>query len=263
MASTGKCQYCGATLLSSDPVCPQCGAPNPHYVKPEQTHQIFDPKTIEELKQYCAERGMPLLKMRFFIGEDYKEPRAFGIYQDGSDFVVYKNKDDGTRAIRYQGPDEEHAVSELYEKLLDECHNRGIYPDGDTEKGVRTANSRFKQKIISLVVMVAAVLYFFGSCIYGAVAHRKDGYYQFAEDAPIYYHYGDDWFIGSGSDWISTSEPTYEGNSSQYYLGEDYSSDWGVSDFKESDTYERISESSSSSDYSSWNSSDTNWSSDW
>ena len=68
MASTGKCEYCGSTLLSTDRLCPQCGAPNPNYIEPME-RTVFLPKTIEELKEYCAERGMPLLRMRFFIGE--------------------------------------------------------------------------------------------------------------------------------------------------------------------------------------------------
>ena len=63
---------------------------------------------------------MPLLRMRFFVGEDFKEPKAFGIYQDGDDFVVYKNKANGQRAVRYRGPDEAYAVSELFQKLLEE-----------------------------------------------------------------------------------------------------------------------------------------------
>ena len=50
------------------------------------------PKTIEELKAFCAEKGMPLEQMRFYIGEDFPEPRAFGIFQDeNGEFVVYKN----------------------------------------------------------------------------------------------------------------------------------------------------------------------------
>ena len=37
----------------------------------------------------------------FFIGEDCREPKAYGIFQtDDGDFVVYKNKADGVRAVR-------------------------------------------------------------------------------------------------------------------------------------------------------------------
>ena len=89
------------------------------------------PKTIQELQEFCDSKGMPLEKMRFFIGKDFREPCAFGIYKDGSWYVVYKNKDNGSRAVRYHGPDEAYAVKEIYLKLLDECHNRGIYPDRD------------------------------------------------------------------------------------------------------------------------------------
>lgn len=85
------------------------------------------PKTIEEFKAFCAERNMPLEKMRFFIGEDYKPPRAFGIYACGDGtFVVYKNKDDGSRAIRYQGTDEAQACAILFEKMVSEIKKRGL-----------------------------------------------------------------------------------------------------------------------------------------
>ncbi len=129
MASTGKCPFCGAVISSEERICPSCGAENQGFVA-DSPRRILNPRTIQELKEYCAERGMPLLRMRFFVGENYKEPKAFGIYQDGTDFVVYKNKADGSRAIRYRGPDEAHAVHELHAKLLSECHMRGIYPDG-------------------------------------------------------------------------------------------------------------------------------------
>ena len=62
-------------------MCPNCGAANPLYVV-DLPRKVTDPKTIAELQEYCAERGMPLLRMRFFIGEDIKEPKAFGIYKD-------------------------------------------------------------------------------------------------------------------------------------------------------------------------------------
>ena len=60
-------------------------------------------KTIEELKSwYIARKLPPEETTRFFIGKNIKEPRAFGIYQDGNKFIVYKNKADGSRAVRYK-----------------------------------------------------------------------------------------------------------------------------------------------------------------
>ena len=121
MAQAFRCEYCGSSVGTEEQYCPFCGAPNPHY-QPGSASQPRDregkPRTMAELQAFCAAKGMPLEKMRFFIGVDMREPRAFGIYRDGSDFVVYKNKSDGSRAIRYRGPDEAFAVSELYDKLV-------------------------------------------------------------------------------------------------------------------------------------------------
>ena len=135
---TGKCPYCGGFVRADEKNCPGCGAVNEFY-KPEDDAppkassaaggSSLPPQTIEELKTFCEERGMPLYQMRFFIGRNYREPKAFGIYRDGENVVVYKNKADGSRAVRYCGPDEARGVNELYQKLLSECHNRGIYPE--------------------------------------------------------------------------------------------------------------------------------------
>ena len=267
MATTGKCEYCGATLLSTDKDCPQCGAPNPNY-RPEEAeaHHIFHPKTIEELKQYCEERNMPLLRMRFFIGQDFREPRAFGIYEDNGTYIVYKNKDTGERAVRYQGKDEEYAVNELFEKLLDECHNRGIYPDGEEEKGAVVAKKRNKTLKSFFAAAAVFLVVMFGTCGYSVITHHSDGYYQF-NNGDIYYHYGDDWYHDDTDfGWIETDPPSESqgGDISQYFLGEDYDTDWEVSDFKDSAIYEELNSSeSSSSDYDSWDAGDTDWGSDW
>ncbi len=145
MASTGKCEYCGGLVLSSDKTCPSCGATNLHYVE-DAPSVVLTPHTIEELKEYCAERNMPLQRMRFFIGENYQKPKAFGIYQNAAgEFIVYKNKADGSRSFRYTGRDEEYAVREIYQKLLEECHKRNIWPDtpdGKPPKSTRTPQKK-------------------------------------------------------------------------------------------------------------------------
>ena len=125
MASTGLCAYCGAPVSSSSDKCPHCGAPNPLYVVPVRSAPL-QPRTVSELQEYCAVKGLPLDRLRYFIGQDYRRPKAFGIYRDGDDFVVYKNKADGSRFVRYRGPDEEKAVGELFEKLLDSCRRAGL-----------------------------------------------------------------------------------------------------------------------------------------
>ena len=57
---------------------------------------------------------------RFFIGKNIHQPKAFGIYKKGKNFIVYKNKANGLRSIRYKGEDEEFAVNEIITKLKEE-----------------------------------------------------------------------------------------------------------------------------------------------
>ena len=116
-----KCEYCGAMIEDTADKCPNCGAAN---VNVKRTVDKT-PKTIEELKSWYQARKLPPYETtRFFIGIDYKKPKAFGIYQDGNEFVVYKNKADGSRAVRYRGTDEAYAVNEIYLKLKSEILNQ-------------------------------------------------------------------------------------------------------------------------------------------
>ena len=116
-----KCDYCGSYINEIDEKCPSCGAVN-------QAHKrVADgtPKTIEELKTWYKERGLPPEYVtRFFIGQNIKAPKVFGIYEENGMFIVYKNKSDGTRVIRYQGTDEAYAVTELYLRLKEEILNQ-------------------------------------------------------------------------------------------------------------------------------------------
>ncbi len=110
-----NCDYCGNYMETTDVSCPHCGAANTHIAG----HYSKNPVTIEELKAYCDSNKLPLDKMHVHIGENYTSPQAFGIYKDqiSGNFVVYKNKSDGQRAIRYEGKDEAYAVNELYQKI--------------------------------------------------------------------------------------------------------------------------------------------------
>ena len=256
------------------------------------------PKTIQELQEYCKGKGMPLRKMRFFIGEDFKEPKAFGIYQDGDRYVVYKNKANGSRAVRYHGPDEAYAVKELYLKLMSECHNRGIYPDfepgeeeepgypqtrsavtrqkrprlTEKEKAQRRKDNRSVLKSMGiyalqcLVLLAGVFLLVWLLTTFVFTGHKNDGYY--ASGKNMYYRYGDTWYINTDttSYWHKSTEP--EEDYEDWYLGRDYQEDWEVSDFKESQAWDSIqaennNNSSYSSDYDSWDYNDTDWSSDW
>ena len=285
MAMKDRCPACGALVLPEERYCARCGAklqfgagqdeadaapveaayePEPEAAE-EAVWRGGVPRTIGELKGFCEANGMPLERMRFFIGEDCREPRAFGIYRDGEDVVVYKNKSDGSRAVRYHGPDEAHGVKELYDKLLDECHKRDIWPDGkpeDYEERKRRARSR--RALLIATVVVAMLAFGVGGYLFMRIAHRHDGYYRF-DDYGIYYCYGGDWYYDDDScDWVEVSEVPEE-DYTDYYVGDSYEPEWGGSDFYESNTWEQIQAEShtDSSDYNSWDSGDTDWDSDW
>lgn len=269
MENRDCCPHCGALVLPEEKFCRQCGTA---LTAAPATGIAWTPgrvpATIEELQDYCAYHHMPLEKMRFFVGVDYQEPRAFGIYREGDQCVVYKNKADGSRAVRYHGPDEKHAVGELYAKLLDECHMRDIWPDGGREEYLENKRKRARKSrnlmIVTIAIIAVVAIFLFVSY---RRTHAHDGYYRF-DDGGIYYLYGSDWYYDDYyHDWVERDPVYYDDydDYADYYIGSAYDSDWGYSDFRKSDTWDDIQESSrtSSSDYDSWDSGGTDWSSDW
>ena len=291
MASTNKCEYCGSTITSDERTCPSCGATNPLFVA-DLPRRVTDPRTIEELQEYCAERGMPLLRMRFFIGQDFKEPKAFGIFKDSDgEFVVYKNKADGTRSVRYKGTDEEYAVKEIYSKLIEECSSRGIYPDGKPEarshnEPERVFNDHFGLagghrnngsgmgcggRLVCTIIIILIVLLFI------RIAGGISGKWTLFEDSDeSYYTEYDD---GTGVSWHFIGEDDEgnshysDGNGNGYYTdGENtyYYSEDDESYFFEDDE----DEDDDDSDWSWWSggdddddddryNDDSSWDSDW
>jgi hypothetical protein len=280
-------------------MCPNCGAANPLYVV-DLPRRVTDPKTIAELQEYCAERGMPLLRMRFFIGEDIKEPKAFGIYKDShGDCIVYKNKADGTRAVRYRGPDEEHAVREIYDKLLEECRSRGIYPDGKptdtyreapqdnygTSPVVRSGGGIFGgsglSKIIVVLVIIFAILIiakgisgfshglFLGNLFGGS---GGSGNYSVSTDYDDYNDYGGDSYYndddnGSGSSWWWNSDDNDNDDSGSSWWSSDDDDDddsWWSSDDDDDDWGSSWDDDDDwGSSWDDWDSDDSDWDSDW
>lgn len=153
-----KCEYCGSMIDDKASFCPNCGAPNPNMKRTADK----TPKTIEELKAWYEARHLPPPEVtRFFIGVDYKEPRAFGIYKEGNKCIVYKNKDDGTRAIRYQGEDEAYAVNEIFLKLKSEILNQKARNQNRRQgSGKRAGSSSCMSPVLSITgIVIMGILF--------------------------------------------------------------------------------------------------------
>ncbi len=266
-----KCDYCQTTYEDTLPQCPNCGAANP------TRHQNdVKPRTIEELQKWYQDRHLPPEEItRFFIGKNIKEPKAFGIYKDqNGDFIVYKNKSDGSRAIRYQGADEEYAVNELYLKLKDEIVHQKENQKKSGKGGKKPMSFAGIWKILTLGFAALMIVSFITS----AASHRSNGYYQYRGDT--YYCYASDWFLydAVNDDWDTISTYDVPGNmaddgrNSEYYQSRDWNESINATDWDNSSFYDNYhsdsSGSSSDSDYdwdsgSSWDSGGTDWDSDW
>ena len=284
-----QCDYCDNTYEDTLYNCPHCGARNP-------SHNDGDvrPRTIEELKKWYSDHNLPPYETtRFFIGINYKGPKAFGIYKDGNKFVVYKNKADGSRAIRYEGEDEQYAVHELWQRLKDEIVNQknnqkntaktGLYAGACAKQSYKyyigahkTTPFTFYAFIMS--VFIGFLIFAIGIQIIGA---PKMGYYSYDNDTYFedsngaWYSYDD-----NTDTWSSISQyslPAELQNSDtvkDYYVSSEWNNYYCTTDWYDttfySDYQERCeNDSSSSSDSYSWDSSDswdsgsTDWDSDW
>ncbi len=233
------------------------------------------PRTIEEFKAFCEQHDIPAEKMRFFIGVDHREPKAYGVYKDeNGDFVLYKNKTDGTRAVRYKGPYEDIAINELYEKMKAEVEKRkgntrafeeasydetsaerssysesghvnddGLWhdPGEDSSAGFREAGGRItKPGCTRFFAWFTAIIV--GSSLLMVVFDKspKRGYYNY--DNTDYYYDSGYWYdydYDSG-EWDPAYEidPYLEENYDDYYVQDWYDESSDYSDFSDSDYYD-------------------------
>ena len=202
-----KCNYCGSFIKDTDEKCPNCGAVNEHLMRSADGI----PKTIEELKAFCQKHNLPLKQMRFFIGENFTEPKAFGIYKDDEgNFIVYKNKADGSRTVRYQGTDEAYAVNEIYQKMKSEVSMRkaqktankpSSQPSSGGSAGPRKKDSL---KISDYLVLIIIIIGIFAITAYKVSSTPGEGYYTYDD---THYYYSDNWYYydDNSSSWAPAS----------------------------------------------------------
>ena len=259
------------------------------------------PKTIDELKLWYFNNNLPPAETtRFFIGVNYLDPKAFGIYkeEETGNFIVYKNKDDGSRTIRYKGPDEAHAVNELYERLkaevLSQKNNDDVEEDVEdeeeeeekttTKKSSKTSEEKEeksdsgeykstldepkKSSFVGIAIFAAIVVGII-MLIVNMGGKPKRGYYNY--DNSYYYYQSGTWYKYETS-WVKQDQKpeTLDKDSKNYFLNSEYNSNFGIQNFEESIYYVAPSSSEEVNNTNtnwtsneSWNSNATNTSSDW
>ena len=258
-----KCNYCGALIDDASETCPKCGAPlsGEHRTAKEQ------PKTIEELKEWYVAHHLPPEEItRFFIGKNITEPKAFGIYRDGNgDFVVYKNKSTGERAVRYKGSDERYAVNELYQRLKTEIADQKGNRPANTTQQPPAKKKKKKGCLIAIIVFVAL-------SILAAIFDNNapNGYYNYK--GTQYYHQNSSWYYydREKDDWFPSTEEIDidDKNAKDYQIinheGKDFeSTSWYDSGSHSDNSSDWDSDSDWDSGSDSWDSGSTDWDSDW
>lgn len=270
-----KCDYCGSTIEEKNAACPNCGAA----LSGANRFAGEQPKTIEELQRWYEARELPPEEVtRFFIGKNITEPRAFGIYKDGSgDFIVYKNKADGTRAIRYQGADEAYAVNELYQKLKSEIADRKSRSGEKRYQEAATRETRQrKSKVSSRMAGIYAICILIPALSAVVLANKNDGpsrgYYRYENET--YYCQSSSWYYydDEADDWSALNEEevpeeVYSDEDGEYLTYSHEGKSFEDSIWYVEDSYDDY-DSDWDSDYnwdsgSSWDSGGTDWSSDW
>ena len=260
-----KCNYCGALIEETSETCPKCGAPlsGSHRTAKEQ------PKTIAELQEWYVAHHLPPEEItRFFIGKNITEPKAFGIYRDGNgDFVVYKNKSTGERAIRYKGADEQYAVNELYQRLKAEIADQKGNRPSSQQPVVDNTKKKKKKKGCLIAIIILCVI-----GILGAIFDKTppNGYYHY--NGAQYYHQGSSWYYydKEKDDWFPSTEEIDidKKNAKDFQTDQHYGKDFESSSWYDSgshsddnDSWDSDSDWDSGSD--SWDSGGTDWDSDW
>ncbi len=249
--------------------------------------------SIQDILQLASQYGMPLERMRFFIGVNNTEPKCFGIYQDDAGYwVVYKNKANGERAVRYRGRDEAEASQIIWDKIEEEIkkrkkekdwwqHQQDLANDPEYAEeyerelenrvlkpryGTRRNQPKNKMKTVMTSVFIIAMLASAAAGLSGRIRHSSrpsSGYYT--HDSELYYYQYPSWYIWDSyaGDWDTYDYDAYYDNDwhdwnydGRYYVYE--GEDDNYYSFQNSDYFNSYSSSSSSSsDY------DSDWSSDW
>jgi len=232
-----KCDFCGNEFEETLQNCPSCGAVNNNINKTASS----GPRTIEELKDwFYVTHGLTKEKTHIYIGEDCKEPACFGIYRDvnTNDIVVYKNKANGERAIRYQGVDEQYGVNELYQLIQRQALRNGVDLNGAKNPGqITSRNSALNSDrntysrnysnnrrnnhyfAISWLILIIFIIVIY---IYGSMNGWQNTSSRSSGSSGSSYSRDYDWSSSRDDDWGSSWDDDDDWDSG------DWDSDWGA-----------------------------------
>ena len=237
-------------------------------------------KTLNDLFRFVSDHNLDTDKMRFMLGGDTYEPRYFGIYYDENTglWIVYKNKSDGSRFIRYRGYSEEEAVNIIFDKMKEEMNLR---KRNTARKNHRDIYSSVKRDMVITYTLVIAIIVF-TICYIGIKRLNRPHVYShgyYLVDDTYYYHYNDDWYYYDngwliyGDDVDDLDDYTYYGLTYDFddsfydtdYFDEDYDDyidyyDNYDNNYDDNDSWDDDDDWDS---WDSWDSSDTDWDSDW
>lgn len=241
-----KCEYCGSFISDTDEKCEFCGAVNSHLIR----KGTGIPETIEQLIDFAKQHNLPLDKMHVHLGENFKGPQAIGIYQDEEtgNFIVYKNKTDGSRAVRYEGKDEAYAVNEIYQKMKSDMNNHRVKGPAPSRgpSGKKKSGGLVSLLVWIMIAIVILVILFGGrrSSSSSSPSHTTDSGY--VRD----YDYDD-----SGSSWLDSWSDSDDNDDSSWWNSNNDSYSWSNDNWDSSNWNWNSSNS--------WNSGGSNWNSNW
>lgn len=237
-----SCIFCGRSLADGDEVCPNCGTPVSRGAEsaPDSVGRrdpLADgPRSLDELKAYCRAHRLSPEALRFSIGRDSAESRVTGIFREPSgDFVVFRNKGDGSRLELYRGTDEASAVRVFFPRLQDALARQrsgsGRAAASRSSASVRRQSGCLTRPlllVILLIILFSLVFTFFDRS-------PSKGYYRYNE---VYYYCDDgDWYYYSTSmlSWIplAAPEPELADNAREYFESSVYRSSFPVPDFED------------------------------
>ena len=261
-------------IEESSQTCPHCGAA----LSGVNRMAGGTPQTIEQLRQWYVDHDLPPENVtRFFIGKNIKSPKAFGIYRDSSgDFVVYKNKSNGERAVRYQGGDEAYAVNELYQRLKSEIADqksqrpKKAYIPGErisrNEPPIKVRKQSKVPPVVRNFLLITVVFLVISGLSIAFDKTPIQGYYRYENKE--YYYQKPNWYEydQANDDWHTASDvpEVFAEESRDYRMsGHEGKKFEDTGWYREDDDDDDWDNDSKWKSHDSWDNSKTDWDSDW